>query len=79
MAKVDVFTFASVHHALRAEKIVAGEGISAKLIPVPRILSSCCHGLGLCVAPENGKQTADVLAQAGIPYEKHVVLAVKDL
>lgn len=79
MAKVDVFTFASVHHALRAEKMVAGQGISVKLIPVPRILSSCCQGLGLCVAPENGKQAANVLAQAGIPCEKHVVLAVEDL
>lgn len=77
--QVGVFTFASVYHALRAEKMVAGAGISAKLIPVPRVLTSCCHGLGLCVLPENREQAAKLLEQAGIVCEKNVLLSVGEL
>jgi hypothetical protein len=36
----------STSHALRAEKVLQGMGISCKLIPVPRHLSSDC---GVCV------------------------------
>jgi len=38
--------FESVNHALRAEKEVLKKGIPAKLIPVPRSLSSDC---GICL------------------------------
>lgn len=79
MGQVGVFTFGSVHHALRAEKIITAEGISAKLMPVPRVLTSCCNGLGLCIKPEEREQTATILQQAGIPWEKQVVLSVEEL
>jgi hypothetical protein len=36
----------STSYALRAEKVLQGAGISCKLIPVPRQLSSDC---GVCV------------------------------
>lgn len=41
-----VILFVSVSHALKAEKILKGEGIPFKLIPVPRHLSSDC---GVCL------------------------------
>lgn len=41
-----VVLFASVSHALRAEKLIKAENIPCKLIPVPRHLSSDC---GVCL------------------------------
>ncbi|MEI8172765.1 MAG: DUF3343 domain-containing protein [Deltaproteobacteria bacterium] len=41
-----VVLFNSVHHALRSEKILKEMGISHKLIPVPRHISSDC---GVCL------------------------------
>lgn len=41
-----VILFNSVHHALRSEKILKEMGISHKLIPVPRHISSDC---GICL------------------------------
>jgi hypothetical protein len=37
-----VVTFMSSYHALRAERAVKGEGITAKLVPAPRDLSPTC-------------------------------------
>jgi hypothetical protein len=41
-----VVIFKSVHHALRAEKLLKEAGIAHKLIPVPRHISSDC---GVCL------------------------------
>jgi hypothetical protein len=41
-----VVLFASVSHALQAEKLLKAQGIACKLIPVPRQLSSDC---GVCL------------------------------
>jgi len=41
-----VFLFPSVSYALKAEKILKAAGISHKLIPVPRHISSDC---GVCL------------------------------
>jgi hypothetical protein len=41
-----VVLFLSVHHALRAEKLLKAADIPCKLIPVPRHLSSDC---GVCL------------------------------
>ncbi len=45
----------STSYALRAEKVLAKAGISCKLIPVPRHLSSDC---GVCVRIERADQQA---------------------
>jgi hypothetical protein len=45
-ASFSVVLFESVSHALLAEKIIKTEGISYKLIPVPRHISSDC---GVCL------------------------------
>jgi hypothetical protein len=42
----EVALFLSVHHALRAEKLLKNADIPCKLIPVPRHLSSDC---GVCL------------------------------
>ena len=57
----EVVLFTSVSHALRAEKILKGAGISFKLIPVPRNISSDC---GVCIRFSAGykKQIEEALA-----------------
>ncbi|MGD0274530.1 MAG: DUF3343 domain-containing protein [Syntrophales bacterium] len=47
-----VILFPSVSHALKAEKILKACGISHKLIPIPRHISSDC-GICLRFAPED--------------------------
>lgn len=42
----EVILFQSVHHALRAERLLKAADIPCKLIPVPRNLSSDC---GVCL------------------------------
>jgi hypothetical protein len=49
----------STSYALRAEKVLAEAGISCKLIPVPRHLSSDC---GVCVRIERADQEAALQA-----------------
>jgi hypothetical protein len=49
----------STSYALRAEKVLAEAGISCKLIPVPRHLSSDC---GVCVRIEQVDQEATLQA-----------------
>jgi len=42
----EVVLFPSVHHALRAERLLKEAGLPCKLIPIPRNLSSDC---GVCL------------------------------
>lgn len=55
-----VVLFESVSHALRAEKMVKAAGMSCKLIPVPRHLSSDC-GVCLRFDAQAKKQMEDIL------------------
>jgi hypothetical protein len=52
-------------HALRAEKILQEDGISCKLIPVPRHLSSDC-GVCVRVARSNRAAALRALEAAGV-------------
>jgi hypothetical protein len=66
--KGDQYTVILVYatsHALRAEKVLLGDGISCKLIPVPRHLSSDC---GVCIRVERSNQAAalQALEAAGV-------------
>jgi hypothetical protein len=58
----------STSYALRAEKVLGQAGISCKLIPVPRRLSSEC---GVCVRIERADQEAafQVLETARVEME----------
>jgi hypothetical protein len=37
-----VFLFGSIHHVMKAEKLLKGKGMEVDLIPVPREISSDC-------------------------------------
>ena len=56
----------STNYALRAERVLAKAGISCKLIPVPRHLSSDC---GVCVRIERADQEAVLQALEGARVE----------
>jgi len=68
MMPMAVILFPSVHFALRAEKLVKEKGISHKLIPVPRHLSSDC-GVCLRIPWERKEEVLEVLAQAGVKID----------
>lgn len=59
--------FAATAHALRAEKLARRSGIEAKLVPVPRHLSSDC-GLALITACPV-EQAARLFEGLGVPIE----------
>lgn len=64
-----VALFHSMHHAIRAEKLAAGDGLTVKLIPIPRHLSSDC---GVCLrhlAPES-ERLREVLESGGVDYDR---------
>ncbi len=61
-----VFTFPSLHHALRAEKLCLEAGLRARLIPLPREISSDC-GVVLALPWEARAAGEEVLAGAGVP------------
>ncbi len=56
----------STSYALRAEKVLKGAGITSKLIPVPRQLSSDC---GVCVRIARADHEAVLLALEGAGVE----------
>jgi hypothetical protein len=56
----------STSHAIRAEKVLDEAGLSCKLIPVPRHLSSDC---GVCVRIARIDQEAALQALAGARVE----------
>jgi hypothetical protein len=60
MEEYQVILFDSVHHALRSEKILKELGISHKLIPVPRHISSDC-GICLRFSPDIRKRIEEAL------------------
>jgi len=63
-----VILFPSIHFALRAEKLVKAKGISYKLIPVPRHLSSDC-GVCLRIPWEKKGEILEILAQSSVKVE----------
>jgi hypothetical protein len=62
---VDVFTFPSSHHALKAEKICKEAGIKAVLIPLPREISADC-GVSLIVHPDLMAQVEVLFQEKGV-------------
>lgn len=63
-----VILFASTHFAIRAEKIAKEKGLTVKLVPVPRHLSSDC-GVCLRFSWEQKDKIEETLNQAGVPME----------
>ena len=57
-----LFLFGSVHHVLRAEKILKGRGIEVDLIPVPRDISSDC-GVAVELSRESEEEASLILRE----------------
>ena len=72
-----VLLFPSIHFALRAEKLVKEKRFSAKLIPVPRHLSSDC---GVCLRIPWGEreEILGILKEAGVKVEGIHLLSNKE-
>ena len=60
-----VVLFHSTSHALQAEEVVKGAGLTTKLIPVPRQLSTDC-GLALRFLWEDLARVQSLLADRGV-------------
>lgn len=63
-----IVLFPSVHFAIKAEKLIRSEGFPAKLIPIPRHLSSDC-GVGLRIPWKEKETIGRILAEASVRIE----------
>ena len=66
MPQHSVVLFHSTAHAIRAEKVLAGAGLSIKMIPTPRQLSSDC-GMALRFDRQDEQRVATTLADNSVP------------
>lgn len=68
MAAQKIVTFPSVHHALKAEKLLRGEGIPVAAINTPRHISSDC---GICLRFEGDLEPKikEALKAANVSYQ----------
>ena len=71
-----VILFSSIHFALRAEKLFKEKALPAKLIPVPRHLSSDC-GVCLRIDWEQREEIQKILEKDGIKIEGFYELTEK--
>lgn len=67
--QLTLFTFPSTFYALKAEKAAQNAGLKAKLIPVPRELSSLC---GLALELETGEEERALEILKAVKLEKKV-------
>jgi hypothetical protein len=66
MGEYSVVLFHSSSHALRAENVLLGAGITSKMIPTPRQLSSDC-GMSLRIDQADEEKVARTLAEHEVP------------
>ena len=64
-----IITFPTTHMALKFEKIIAEQGISGKLVPVPRRLSSNCGLSARLNSREDLEQALSLCNKEGVEYE----------
>lgn len=57
-----VFLFSSIHHVMRAEKLLKGKGIKIDLIPVPREISSDC-GVAIELSGDSETEALSILIE----------------
>ena len=70
-----VLLFHTTTSALRAEKILQKDGLTVKLIPTPRELSSDC-GIALRFEWKDREQVESHLTHAKVEYEVHLLNSV---
>ncbi|MDI6690227.1 MAG: DUF3343 domain-containing protein [Actinomycetota bacterium] len=68
MSEEYVVIFHSTHHALRAEKILKGSKLEAKMIPLPRKFSAEC-GLALKISGEIKSLAEKTLSSHEVEYK----------
>ena len=73
MARAKILTFDSVHHALRAEKILRENGIPISVINTPRHISTDC---GICLRFEEDLEPKirEVFKEGGVEYQGIYIL-----
>ncbi len=62
---VIIIVFATTHDALKAERVIAAAAIGARMVPVPRSLSSDCT-MGMEISEACRKSAAHLLSEARI-------------
>lgn len=72
-----VITFPAVFHALRAEKVLQGEQIEVKLIPIPRELSGSCEGLAAELAEVDIDRAVALLVSSGVEMVRRGVKVIR--
>jgi hypothetical protein len=70
MEQYGVILMPSTGHAVRAEKILTGAGIEARMIPVPRNLTSDC-GVSIRIRHEDREWAQATLAENRVPFERY--------
>lgn len=60
-----VFLFRSVHHVMKAEKLLRRKGIKIDLIPVPREISSDC-GVAIELSEDSESEALLILGENNI-------------
>ncbi len=55
-----ILLFRSVHHVIKAEKLLKGKGIKVEIIPVPREISSDC-GVAIELSVELKEEALNLL------------------
>lgn len=65
---VAIFTFPSVHYAMKAEKVCQDANLPVVVIPLPREISADC-GVSLLVPWESREEGVELLQKAEVPLE----------
>lgn len=60
-----LYAFMSVHHMMRAEKMLKEHAIACDVIPTPRAISTSC-GLCIIVSADEARQAEDIFRQKEI-------------
>jgi len=69
VADFAVILMYTTSHAIYAERVLRQAGVSAKLIPTPRHLSSDC-GSALRIAAVDRARSEQALTEAGVPFDR---------
>jgi hypothetical protein len=73
MSEFAVILVHSTSHAIQAERVLKRAGLTVKLIPTPRHLSSDCGSAVRIAAADRGRGEA-ALAEAGVPLDRIEIL-----
>lgn len=63
-----LYTFVSVHHLMRAEKVLKDQAIKCDVIPTPRAISTSC-GLCIVVSASDAACAGDLFKQMEIAVQ----------